>query len=105
VARRRREPETARIDAFTHDGRGIVAGAGKALARGGILIFYGPFKVGGEHIGAGNATFDAGLRAENPDWGLRDTDEIAALGAKAGLEFAALQAMPANNRLLVLRRA
>ncbi len=31
MARRRREPETARIDTFTHDGRGIVAGAGKKV--------------------------------------------------------------------------
>ena len=31
MARRRREPETARIAAFTHDGRGIVAGAGKKV--------------------------------------------------------------------------
>ncbi|MDH3749767.1 MAG: 23S rRNA (uracil(1939)-C(5))-methyltransferase, partial [Gammaproteobacteria bacterium] len=27
--RRRREPETARIESFSHDGRGIVAGGGK----------------------------------------------------------------------------
>lgn len=84
--------------------RGIVAGAGQALSPGGVLVFYGPFKEHGRHIGDGNAAFDAGLRAENPDWGLRDIAEIGTLAAKAGLGFAALQAMPANNRLLVLRK-
>ena len=84
--------------------RGIIAGAGRALERGGLLIFYGPFRVNGAHIGAGNEAFDAGLRADNPAWGLRDTDEIEALAADVGLGFAALQAMPANNRLLVLRK-
>ena len=84
--------------------RGIVAGAGKTLATGGVLIFYGPFKVAGAHIGDGNAAFDTGLRAENPDWGIRDTTEIEALARATGLEFAALRAMPANNRLLVLRK-
>lgn len=83
---------------------GIVAGAGRALAPGGLLIFYGPFRVNGAHIGESNAAFDAGLRAENPDWGLRDTADIARMAGAAGLDFALLQAMPANNRLLILRR-
>lgn len=82
--------------------RGIVAGAARALAAGGLLIFYGPFKDHGRHIGSGNAAFDAGLRAENPDWGLRDLADIEALAADAGLAFAALHAMPANNRMLIL---
>lgn len=85
--------------------RGIAAGAGKTLAPGGLLIFYGPFKINGSHIGEGNVAFDARLRDENPDWGIRDSAEIEALGAKAGLSFATLTAMPANNRLLVLRKS
>lgn len=83
---------------------GIVAGAGRALAPGGLLILYGPFVVNGRMIGPGNAAFDARLRAENPEWGLRDTADIEALGEASGLSFAALQAMPANNRLLILRK-
>jgi len=84
--------------------RGIIAGAGVVLATGGLLIFYGPFMVAGAHVGPGNAAFDAGLRADNPDWGLRDTAEIETLAGAAGLTFAGLQAMPANNRLLVFRK-
>jgi SAM-dependent methyltransferase len=84
--------------------RGIVAGAGQTLAPGGLLIFYGPFKVAGRHVGPGNAAFDTTLRTDNPDWGLRDTADIQALAETAGLGFAALQAMPANNRLLIFRK-
>jgi len=83
---------------------GIVAGAARTLAPGGLLIFYGPFNEGGRHTGPGNAAFDAGLRADNPDWGLRDVDSIRALGAQAGLDLAALISMPADNRLLILRK-
>ncbi len=85
--------------------RGIIAGAGKALGRGGLLIFYGPFKENGEHTGAGNAAFDRGLRAENPDWGLRDIADLTAWSAAAGLDREAVIAMPANNRIVLFRKA
>ncbi len=84
--------------------RGIIAGAGKALGPGGMLIFYGPFKENGEHTGAGNAAFDRGLRAENPDWGLRDIAELTAWSAAAGLGREAVITMPANNRILLFRK-
>jgi len=84
---------------------GIVSGAAKVLTPGGLLIFYGPFKEDGAHTGEGNATFDASLRAENPDWGIRDVDDVAALADDAGLDFHSLQEMPANNRLLVFSKA
>jgi hypothetical protein len=84
--------------------RGIVAGAGRTLRRGGLLAFYGPFRENGVHTGEGNRVFDARLRADDPDWGLRDTEEVKALAAAAGLAFEALVPTPANNRILVFRR-
>lgn len=84
--------------------RGLVAGAGRALAPGGLLLLYGPFVEDGAHTGPGNAAFDAQLRAQDPEWGLRDVVDLRALGRAAGLDFAALVPMPANNRLLILAR-
>jgi hypothetical protein len=84
---------------------GIVAGAGKALAPGGRLLLYGPFRVDGAFQGDGNRAFDAGLRADNPDWGLREITEIDALARTAGLSPEARVSMPANNLLAVWRRA
>jgi len=84
--------------------RGIVRGAGIALAPGGLLVFYGPFRENGRHVGEGNRTFDERLRAENPEWGIRDVVEMTDLARESGLEAAAAVAMPANNRLLLFRR-
>ena len=83
--------------------RGIIAAAGKVLAAGGLLAFYGPFREGGQHTGEGNAEFDR-LRADNPDWGIRDTGELAALAADAGLTRRDLVVMPANNRILIFQK-
>ena len=83
---------------------GIVGGAAQVLAPGGSLILYGPFKEGGRHTGAGNASFDASLRAENPGWGVRDLDEVATLAAAAGLGPAQVTRMPSNNLLVAFVR-
>ncbi|MGR3290577.1 MAG: DUF938 domain-containing protein [Paracoccaceae bacterium] len=85
--------------------KGIIAGAGRALAPDGLLIFYGPFREQGQHTGPGNRSFDKGLRAENPSWGLRDTDDISELAQQAGLEFSTMITMPANNRLLIYTKS
>ena len=84
--------------------QGIVAGAGKTLAPGGVLVFYGPFKEDGRHTGEGNASFDAGLRAENPAWAVRDVGEIAELAISAGLGPPEVTQMPSNNRLVAFAR-
>lgn len=84
--------------------QGIVAGASRALGQGGRLILYGPFAEGGRHTGEGNARFDAALRAENPEWGVRDLDDVAALARDAGFGAVQVIAMPSNNRLVVFTR-
>ncbi|SES16965.1 Protein of unknown function [Tranquillimonas rosea] len=83
---------------------GIVAGAGRVLAPGGLLALYGPFSEPGRPLGDGNRTFDARLRADNPDWGLRDLAWIEELASTAGLARAAIVTMPADNRLILFRR-
>lgn len=82
---------------------GLIAGAARTLAPGGLLAIYGPFRMEGRHTGPGNATFDARLVADNPAWGLRDTADIARLAAASGLAAPEIIAMPADNRLLLLR--
>jgi SAM-dependent methyltransferase len=84
--------------------RGLVRGAARVLAPGAPLILYGPFKEGGRHTGAGNAGFDDNLRAENPDWGVRDLDEVSALAVEAGFGPARVTRMPANNLLAAFAR-
>ena len=74
------------------------------LAPGGVLFLYGPFKEGGRHTAPSNAAFDASLRARDPDWGVRDLDDVRDLAAKHSLDFIERVAMPANNLSVVFAR-
>jgi hypothetical protein len=78
--------------------------AERLLAANAPLVLYGPFKRAGEHTAPSNAAFDADLRRRNPEWGVRDLDEVAALARRHSLEIAEVVAMPANNLTVVLRR-
>src|SRR6266403_2136777 len=80
---------------------GLFAGAGRYLRTEGRLFFYGPFKRGGEHTASSNAAFDKSLRDNNPEWGVRDIDDLEKLAKNAGLVLAERVAMPANNFILV----
>lgn len=83
---------------------GLFAGAARLLPPGAPLILYGPYVDSGVSTAESNLVFDASLRARNPAWGLRDTDDVKAAAADAGLAFAGRRAMPANNLMLLFRR-
>ena len=84
---------------------GLIAGAGRALRNGGMLFLYGPFKRGGKHTADSNIAFDSSLRQGNPEWGVRDVDDVEKLADHAKLSLIDIAEMPANNLTLVLRRA
>lgn len=84
---------------------GLVAGAGRALGRGGMLFLYGPFKRSGQHTAPSNEAFDRSLRLRDPDWGVRDVEAVEALANRAGLSLADMADMPANNFTLVFCRS
>jgi len=83
---------------------GLIAGAGRVLPVGGVLYLYGPYKIGGRHTAPSNAAFDADLRARNPQWGIRDLDEVTALAESQGLARLDTVEMPANNLSVIFRR-
>ena len=83
---------------------GLLAGAARILPKGAPLILYGPYLETEVETADSNRAFDAGLRARNPEWGLRDRHQVAAAAADAGLAFAERRAMPANNLMLLFRR-
>ena len=83
---------------------GLVAGAARVLAPGGLLALYGPYRQAGQPMAPGNAAFDAELRGRNPAWGLRRVEAVAALAVAAGFGPPLVEAMPANNLLLLFRR-
>jgi hypothetical protein len=83
----------------------LMDGAAAALRAEGRLLIYGPFVVDGVATAPSNLAFDADLKARDARWGLRRLDDVKAGAAAAGLYFEQRIAMPANNLLLVLRRA
>ncbi|KAK3242150.1 hypothetical protein CYMTET_48137 [Cymbomonas tetramitiformis] len=83
---------------------GLVGGAGKLLSSEGKLMIYGPFKVDGKATPESNANFDATLKSQNPEWGLRDVEAVQALGEASGFTLTKCHNMPANNLMLVFTK-
>ena len=84
---------------------GLVRGASRILSSGGGLYLYGPFRRGGGYTAPSNAAFDRALRTQNPDWGVRDLDDVVRLAEERSLLTEAVIEMPANNLSVWLRRA
>jgi SAM-dependent methyltransferase len=81
----------------------LLAGSRKALRPGGLLLLYGPFTDNGVPTAASNAAFDAQLRSLDPAMGVRDAVVLLEQARGLGLAPLAAVAMPANNRMLILR--
>jgi SAM-dependent methyltransferase len=88
-----------------HVSKNLFAGADRLLRKQGRLFVYGPFRRDGAHTSPSNAAFDASLRAENPEWGVRDVSDLNGLAKSAGLTKAEISPMPANNLVLAFTRA
>jgi SAM-dependent methyltransferase len=82
----------------------LFTGAGLALRETGLLYLYGPYSVQGRHTAPSNAAFDSALRAENPEWGLRDLKEVESLAKEQGFDLAETIEMPANNFSVLFRK-
>ena len=83
---------------------GLFAGTGRYLTDGGRLFLYGPFKRHGTHTAMSNAVFDASLRENNPEWGVREIEDVEKLAGGVGLDLIEIAEMPANNLTLVFQR-
>ena len=83
---------------------GLISGAAAALADGGMLYLYGPYRRGGRHTAPSNEAFDRDLRQRNPTWGVRDLEAVAAFAEARGFGSPEIVDMPANNLSLVFKR-
>ena len=82
----------------------LLNGAARHLVPGGKLILYGPYRENGTAV-ASNLEFDASLKRRNPEWGLRDLEEVTRVAATLGLQRTDVARMPANNLTVVFARA
>lgn len=84
---------------------GMFAGLSAHLQTDGRFCLYGPFNVSGCFTSQSNADFDAHLRAENPEMGIRDLEMIESLAKLHHMPLEYKFAMPANNFLLVFKKS
>jgi hypothetical protein len=70
------------------------------------VFLYGPYRRQGWHTSPSpsNEAFDAQLRARNPEWGVRNLEDVVDLASAAGLELEQVHEMPANNLAVVFRK-
>lgn len=84
---------------------GLMRGAARLLDGGAPLVLYGPFRREGRDIELSNAAFDDDLRRRDPRWGLRLLEDVNALAGHHGLVCERFDPMPANNLVVIYRRA
>jgi hypothetical protein len=82
---------------------GLMAGANRILPPDGILYLYGPYKQAGQHTAPSNAAFDESLRSQNPEWGVRDLDDVIAAANEQNFKLVQVYQMPANNLSVVFQ--
>jgi hypothetical protein len=84
---------------------GLIAGAARLLPIDGSLILYGPWLKDDIETVPSNLAFDENLKARDPEWGLRRVEDFAAAAAEEDFELFDWRQMPANNLMLLFRRA
>lgn len=82
----------------------LMAGANRILPPGGILYLYGPYKQNGKHTAPSNQDFDTSLRLSNPEWGVRDLEEVVAIAELENFRLVEVIPMPANNLSLIFEK-
>lgn len=83
---------------------GMVSGAADVLNIGGTFILYGPFQEG-EDTAPSNLAFDMSLKSRNPNWGVRNLDDVKHIFSVAGFTCQARIVMPKENRTLIFTKS
>jgi SAM-dependent methyltransferase len=83
---------------------GLLDGAARLLPSGAPLCLYGPYRREGIPTAPSNEAFDRSLRERNPEWGVRNLEDVAAEAERRSLRLDRVVEMPANNLSVVFRR-
>jgi SAM-dependent methyltransferase len=82
---------------------GLMAGARRTLRAGGVVYLYGPYQIEGRHTAQSNQEFDAWLRSQNSQWGVRNLADMTDLAGRHGFALTETVPMPANNLSIIFR--
>ncbi len=85
--------------------QGLFSSATEALTAGAPIYLYGSYKRRGVTTADSNLAFDQSLKSRNPQWGLRDLEDVTAAAHDAGFLLDHVIEMPANNLSVVYRKA
>ncbi len=77
----------------------------QCLASGGLFAQYGPFNYNGEYTSESNARFDIWLKQRDPLSCIKDFEQLQRLANKNNMSLYDDIEMPANNRILVWKKA
>ena len=80
-------------------------GAARIIKAHAPILIYGPFKRSGEHTAPSNAAFDQQLRAQDPQWGVRNLEDVINVAEARGFSCGVVVPMPANNLMVSFIRA
>ena len=84
--------------------RAMMTGISRVLKNSGVALFYGPYNYDGQFTSDGNRDLDRWLRERDPESGIKDFEQIILAARKEKLRLVKDIAMPANNRILVLKK-
>ncbi|XP_044739115.1 methyltransferase-like 26 [Chrysoperla carnea] len=84
--------------------QGLFNNAQHVLKPNGMLITYGPYANNGIIEPESNVRFNQSLRHSDPEWGLRDIQDLKILAMECGLELLQIHNMPSNNKMLIWRK-
>jgi hypothetical protein len=84
---------------------GLFRHAHDILPTGASLYLYGPYLREGVITAPSNLEFDASLRAQNPEWGVRDLAAVVAIARENEFSGPEIIEMPANNLSVIFLRA
>ena len=83
---------------------GLLDGAGRLLSPGAPLYLYGAYRRAGVPTAPSNEAFDRSLQERNPEWGLRNLEDVAAEAERRSLRLGRVVEMPANNLSVLFRK-
>ncbi len=75
------------------------------LASGGLFAQYGPFNYNGKYTSESNARFDVWLKQRDPGSCIKDFEKMQSLAEENNMVLYRDIEMPANNRILVWKKA
>tara|TARA_Y100000589_G_scaffold296611_1_gene303861 strand:- start:51 stop:662 length:612 start_codon:yes stop_codon:yes gene_type:complete len=83
---------------------GLFRLAKEVISSDGFLFLYGPFKVEGSNTSASNIKFDTSLRERNPEWGIRNLEDVVATAKNYEFRHFEVHEMPVNNKSVIFQK-